>query len=193
MNTISESSVKTSTALAILAGCLMLLAQTASSGTFLSFGGTRAVPFDEGDYEDLPAVTARICNLAATNLPGGCIFAFSIEVSEDCWKPIYSISMKEISGAIVEPISCPVGWTAQTGPSGIGLSGSMVFTTRDDPILPGSVLGSFSLASYSGSATLRWFPADVEGILVGRVSKLNLACPTATEDRTWGSIKALFR
>lgn len=155
-------------------------------------GGTTILPYDQGDKEDIPSAAARICNLRCTQVPGGCAYTFDLEVFETCWTQVYALEIEGLMDAFVEPMAWPEGWKAGTAPSGLSRAGSMVFYTADHPILPGSVRAGFGLICYSGSVTIRWFPADEDGILIGKASRLDLSCTVGTEPGSWGSIKAIY-
>jgi hypothetical protein len=156
-------------------------------------GDATVVPYDEGGKEDIPSAAARLCNLKSSRVADGCAYMFDIEVFATCWTPVYAVEIEGLLDAVVEPAAWPEGWKAGTAPSGLTGSGSMVFYTLDDPILPGTERAGFGVVSYSGSASLRWFPADKDGILIGKVSRVDLSCPLGNEPRSWGSIKALYR
>ena len=156
-------------------------------------GGATTVPYDGGDRQEIPSAAARVCNIRSSQTPGGCAFSFDLEVFETCWAPVYALEIQGLMNAIVEPAAWPEGWKAGTAPSGLSEESSMVFYTADDPVLPGCVRGGFVIVSYSGGAALRWFPADENGILIGKASRLEVACPVAAEGQSWGFIKALYR
>jgi len=158
-----------------------------------ALGDATIVPYDEGDKEDIPSAAARLCNLRCSQVGGGCAFTFDIEVFETCWTPVYAVEICGLSDAFVEPLTWPEGWKTGLVPSGFPQEGSMVFYTVDDPILPGSVRQGFGLMSHSGSATIRWFPADEDGILMGKTSRVDLSCTVGTDPTSWGSIKAIYR
>ncbi len=171
--------------------CIILALHLGMSNTIL--GDARTVPYDEGDREDIPSAAARLCNLKCSLIPGGCAYAFDLEVFDTCWRPVYGLEIEGLMAALVEPVAWPEGWKAGIGPSGFTQPGSLVFYTVDDPILPGSVMTGFGLISYSGGITLRWFPVDDDGILIGKASRVDLSCPVGTESQSWGSIKALYK
>lgn len=152
-----------------------------------------SVPYDPSDKEHIPAAAARLCNLRCSRVASGCSYTFDVEVFETCWKPIYAIEIECSMDAVVEPLSWPDSWKAETVPSKSTSGASTVFYTSDKPIAPGAVLSGFGLVSYSGGMVIRWFPADEEGVLVGKVSRLDLACPMSNESSSWGSIKAIYR
>jgi hypothetical protein len=158
-----------------------------------AIGDASVLPYDEGGKEDIPSAAARICNLRCSRVPSGYAFTFDLEVFETSWAPVYALEIEGLSDAVVEPAAWPEGWKAGTAPSSLTQPGSMVFYTVDDPVMPGSVRYGFGIVSYSGGAALRWFPADDQGILIGKASRLDLSCPVGTEPETWGSIKALYR
>ncbi len=155
-------------------------------------GDARTIPYDEGDKEDIPSAAARLCNLKCSRVPGGCAHTFDLEVFDTCWEPVYALEIEGLMEALVEPVAWPVGWKAGIAPSLATQPGSMVFYTVDNPILPGAVGTGFGVVSYSGGAALRWFPADEDGILIGKVSRVDLSCPLGTEAQSWGSIKAIY-
>ena len=158
-----------------------------------ALGDATVVPYDEGDKEDIPSAAARLCNIRCSRTAGGCAYTFDLEVFETCWTPVYSLEVEGLMSAVIEPAACPHGWKTGTVPSGLSRSGSLVFYTVDDPILPGGVRTGFGLVCYSGGAALRWFPADEDGILVGKASRVDLSCPVGTEPTSWGSIKSIYR
>ena len=170
---------------------IILALHLGMSNTIL--GDASTVPYDEGAKEDIPSAAARLCNLRCSRVPGGCAYTFDLEVFETCWTPVYALEIEGLRDALVEPVDWPEGWTAGLAPSGLTQSGSMVFYTVDDPILPGSVRAGFGVMSHSGGAALRWFPADEDGILIGKASRVDLSCPVGTETQSWGSIKAVYR
>jgi hypothetical protein len=156
-------------------------------------GGAKTIPYDQGGTEDVPAAAARLLNIRCDPAAKGCAYTFDVEVFEASWKPVYAVAVYGPSASFVEPLSWPQNWKAGTIPSGATSASYVMFYTLDHPILPGLVQTGFGLMSYSGSATVRWFPADQDGILIGKVSRLDLSCPTANETRSWGSIKAKYR
>jgi len=151
------------------------------------------VPYDPGGTDDVPSAAARIINLASSPVPGGCRYSFDIEVFPTCWKPVYYLKIDKLAESMLDPASWPTGWVAEQIPPTFRSAGSLVFSTSGDPVLPGEILQGFAVVSYSGEATLRWYPADDEGILMGKITRLELGCATATESSTWGSIKAVYR
>jgi hypothetical protein len=180
-------------AILVCAASTILAANAALSNAILGATGTKIVPYDEGSTEDLPSAAARICGLRCSSVFGGCSYTFEIEVFETCWKPIYSIRIDELGAGLIEPLSWPSGWTAQKIPSMLHAPGTTVFSTMTNPIEPGIILPGFAIVLYAGSITFRWYPADHEGILVGKASRIELDCTTGTESQTWGSIKAVYR
>jgi hypothetical protein len=182
----------------ILTCCHMLPALLAIIAVCLAMSidilaGTATIPYDEGGSKDIPSAAARVCNLSCGRVAGGCAYTFDIEVFPTCWKPIYAVELRGLLEGWAEPLSWPENWKAQTVPAGATYAGSMVFYTRDNPIMPGTVQSGFGFISYAGGITVRWFPADEDGILVGKMTRLDLACPTGTEASSWGSIKAIYR
>jgi hypothetical protein len=155
--------------------------------------GVKTIPYDNGGSEDVPAAAARLCNLSCSRVPSGCAYAFDIEVFSTCWKPVYAIEIETALDGVMAPASWPEKWNVDIGPRRSVGAGSVIFYTVGDPILPGTVLRGFGLVSYSGSISIRWFPADRDGILIGKLSRVDLSCATATEEQSWGSIKAIYR
>ena len=151
------------------------------------------VPYDPGEINDMPSAAARIVNLASSPVPGGCRYSFDIEVFPTCWKPVYRLQIEGLAATVMDPASWPVDWVAEKIPSGMKSAGPIVFSTLDEPVRPGEVLQGFALVSYSAEAAFRWYPADSEGIRVGKITRVELGCATATEPSTWGSIKAIYR
>jgi hypothetical protein len=158
-----------------------------------TLAGTGVIPYDEGSTEEIPSAAARLCNIHCGRVSSGCAYTFDIEVFETCWKPVYAVEIYGLLDGFAEAVSWPENWKAATVPSGALLAASMVFYTNDSPIMPGSVMSGFGLVSYTGSVSLRWFPADEDGILMGKTSRLDLSCPTGTEPSSWGTIKSIYR
>jgi hypothetical protein len=155
--------------------------------------GTDVIPYDDGGSEGIPSAAAGLFNLSSQRLPGGCAYTFDIEAFSACWKAIYVVRMESISGSFAEALCWPDNWAISRQPAG-GLSGeTLVFYTTATPIKPGEVATGFGIISYSGALSLRWSPADRDGILLGKVSRLDLSCPLGTEPAQWGSIKSLYR
>jgi hypothetical protein len=163
------------------------------SNPVVSSPGTRPIPYDQGGTDDVPSAAARIINLGSSPVSGGCRYSFDIEVFGTCWKPVYHLRIDQPAKSIVDPPSWPTGWVAEQIPSTFRSAGSIVFSTSGEPVRPGEILEGFALVSYSGEASFRWFPADDEGILIGKITRIELGCATATEGSSWGSIKAIYR
>ena len=176
---------------AVFLVCLILAMLAGMSNPIL--GGTKTIPYDEGDTEDIPAAAARLCNMSCSPVPGGCAYTFDMEVFETCWQPVYAIEIEAFTDGPVEPASWPEEWRVEGRPGSAMSGGAVVFYTVTDPVLPGTKRTGFGLVSYSGSVSLRWFPTGQDGILIGKVSRADLSCPTGTEDQSWGSIKAIYR
>ena len=175
------------TAALVVTGALNVSPPTASAGD------SSVLPYDDGGGGSIPSAAARICNVDWSSVPGGSAFAFEIEVFDICWEPIYSIEITEVAGRSVTAAAWPSGWSVRQLPDvGLG-SGSVVFETSSDPIVPGSRLGGFAVASESSRLTLRWYPTDRTGVLVGKITLITLASPTAAPTTTWGGIKALYK
>jgi hypothetical protein len=181
--------------LALLVYCIAIISivQVGLSDDVLGASGTRTIPYDEGDREDVPSAAARISGLRCSGVHGGCCYSFDIEVFESCWKPVYSIRIEQIGPSFVEPVSWPRGWSAETVPALLGSPNTTVFSTVEEPIQPGTLVSGFALVSYAATASFRWFPADANGILLGRATRVDLACATESEPSSWGSIKALYK
>ncbi len=150
------------------------------------------VPYDPGGTDDMPSAAARIINLVSSPVPGGCRYSFDIEVFPTCWKPVYHFQIDLLAASVIDPASWPADWVSERIPSTLHSTGSIVFSTSGEPIRPGEILQGFAIISYSGEASFRWYPADDEGILIGKITRLELGCATATEASTWGSIKAIY-
>jgi len=151
------------------------------------------VPYDPGQTNDMPSAAARIVNLVSSPVPGGCRYSFDIEVFPTCWKPVYHLRIESLAETVIDPASWPADWVAEKIPSGMKSDGPIVFSAENQPILPGEILQGFALVSYSAEAAFRWYPADSEEILIGKLTRVELGCATATEPGTWGSIKAMYR
>jgi hypothetical protein len=151
------------------------------------------VPYDPGQTNDIPSAAARIINLASSPVPGGCRYSFDIEVFATCWKPVYHLRIEGMAAAVIDPASWPADWVAEKIPSGVKSTGPIVFSAQNQPILPGQTLQGFALVSYSSEPAFRWYPADSDGMLLGKLTRLELGCATATEPGTWGLIKATYR
>jgi hypothetical protein len=154
---------------------------------------TRPVPYDPGDTDDVPSAAARLVGVTSSPVAGGCRYSFDVEVFATCWKPVYSLQIEQLAETVVAPASWPAGWVAEQVPSTLRSAGSIVFSTTGEPLEPAEVLRGFALVSYSAEATLRWYPADEEGVLLGKITRIELGCATATEGQTWGSIKTIYR
>ena len=163
------------------------------SNPMLGTPDARSMPYDEGETDNVPSAAARICNLVSSPVSGGCHYSFDIEVFSTSWKPVCEIRLDQLADTVVDPASWPTGWVAEQTTSTFQSPASLVFSTPSDPIQPGEVLAGFGMVSYSGRASLRWYPADSEGILLGKITRLELECATASEGNTWGSIKAIYR
>jgi hypothetical protein len=154
---------------------------------------TDVVPYDPGETSDMPSAAARIVNLVSSPVPGGCRYSFDIEVFPTCWKPVYHLRIEGLASALIDPAAWPADWTAEKIPSGMKSASLIVFSASADPIQPGETLRGFALVSYSAEATFRWYPADSDGMLVGKLTRVELGCATATEPSTWGLIKSVYR
>ena len=184
----------TFTFIGILAFITSILAvDPALSNSMLLADGSRTIPYEDGGTETIPSAAARISDLSCTSTYDGRIYNLEIEVFETSWKPIYTIEFEGIEGTSIEAIACPSGWTAdQIGPKH-GLLSRAIFSTKTEPIAAGSRLRGFRLATSGPKTILRWYPADEAGLLVGKVTREELSCPTGREPRLWGAIKALYR
>ena len=171
----------------------MLAAEPALSNAIL-FAGSRTVPYEDGGWENVPSAAARISCVRCAPVCGGDRYDFEIEVFETCWEPVYSIEFEGIEGTVIEAVAWPTGWSAGTMPDLLGSSDRVVFETDVNPIHAGRRMAVFSLLSVTGHTVLRWYPANQEGLLMGKVTREELSCTTtASESPTWGSIKSLYR
>jgi hypothetical protein len=165
--------------------CLILGPETGLSDT--------VVPYDPGQTSDMPSAAARIVNLVSSPVPGGCRYSFDVEVFPTCWKPVYRLRIEGLAQTVIDPASWPADWVGEKIPSGVKSAGPIVFSASADPIQPGEILQGFALVSYSAEAAFRWYPADSEGILIGKLTRIELGCATANQPSTWGSIKSIYR
>jgi hypothetical protein len=174
---------------------LMLAAEPGLSNAILLAGSSKTIPYEDGGWENVPSAAARISCMRCTHLCcGEERYDFEIEVFETCWEPVYSIEFEGIEGTIIEAAAWPTGWTAGTMPDLLGSSDRLVFETDNNPILAGRRMAGFSLLSVTGHTVFRWYPANEEGLLMGKVTREELSCTTtASESPTWGSVKALYR
>jgi hypothetical protein len=177
--------VTTSIALLICTLCLIL-------GPGAGFSNP-VVPYDRGATSDMPSAAARIVNLYSVPVPGGCRYSFDVEVFPTCWKPVYHLRIEGLTETVIDPASWPADWVAEKTPSGVKSAGSILFSASDQPIMPGEILRGFAVVSYSAEAAFRWYPADGEGILIGKLTRIELGCATATEPSSWGLIKSIYR
>jgi len=151
-----------------------------------------ALPLNHTTDEVFPSAAARITNVCCSSSNGSQIFTFDVEVFEEAWCPIYAIEIERASAASLEPIAWPSGWTGNVI-SGVTSPGSkVVFTTDSSPLLPGSSLAGFAIRSDCNRVLIRWYPEDADGMLVGKVTLVEFSCPTNSESKTWGFIKAIY-
>lgn len=154
---------------------------------------SRPIPYDQGGTDAVPSAAARLVGLTSSPVAGGCRYSFDVEVFATCWKPVHNLRIDLVAETVVAPASWPAGWVAEQVPSTLRSAGSIVFSTSGEPVLPGEILRGFALVSYSGDASIRWYPADDQGMLLGKITRIELGCATATEGETWSSIKAGYR
>jgi hypothetical protein len=156
-------------------------------------GGSRTVPYEDGGRENIPSAAARISCVRCTHVYGGERYDFEIEVFDSCWDAVYFIEFEALEGTLIEPVAWPRGWTAAIMPELLHSPDKVVFETDSNPIHAGRRMAGFSVLSTTGRTALRWFPANEQGLLMGKVTREDLSCPTASDSPTWGSVKALYR
>jgi hypothetical protein len=176
-----------------LAACAALGPAWVLSDPEVGTPDTRAIPYDQGGVDDVPSAAARIVNQVTSPVPGGCRYSFDIEVFETCWKPVYCLRIDQLGSSIVGPAAWPADWVAEQVPPTLSAAGSIVFSTSERPALPGDILRGFAVVSYAAEAALRWYPADAEGVLMGKVTRLDVGCSAAAGMTTWGGIKSDYR
>jgi hypothetical protein len=155
--------------------------------------GSDGVPYEEGGRQEFPSAAARLCELACRPGYVGVLYSFRLEVLESCWEPVYALEIEEVDGTGIQPAGCPNGWTAVMVAGSLRGPKRLVFSTSTRPIMPGAHLGGFSLLSSSTQTTIRWYPTNSKGILIGKVTRQELYCTTGSGPRTWGMIKAHYR
>jgi hypothetical protein len=164
----------------------MVIAECALSNPIL--------PYSPGETQQVPSAAARIANVTCVRTGEGYLFTFDVEVFPSCWKPVYSIRVVDVpEDASLRPAACPSGWDAGQTQTLIPVAGGFAFRTESNPISPGIRLSGFAVSAGLSPIVVRWYPTDQNGMLIGKASRLDLACPTGTEPGTWGSIKAIFR
>lgn len=172
---------------------IILLISLVLSNPMLVLAGSGGVPYEEGDRQEVPSGGARICDVFCTQTYGGALYSFRIEVFETCWEPVYSIEIEQLEGTSMEPVSCPNGWMTVELHGALHAPGRLIFSTDTQPIRPGTDLGGFGVLARSPETVIRWYPTDSEGILIGKVTRLELSCSTRRGPATWGTIKSLYR
>jgi hypothetical protein len=173
---------------------LMLATEPALSNAILLAGGSKTVPYEDGGRENIPSAAARISCVSCTHVYGGEQYDFEIEVFETCWEPVFSIEFEGLKGTCIEPVAWPGGWSADIMPELLSKPNNVVFRTQTNPICAGRRLAGFSVLSVTGNTVFRWYPANEQGLLLGKVTREELSCTTtASESPTWGSVKALYR
>jgi len=182
-------------ALVALSLIMLMLAPGDALSMSLSEGDTtHVVPYDEGDFERIPLDAAGISPVSCHQTYRGTVFALEVEVFPTAWRPVHVIELVGLNGVSIEPVELPPGWSAEIQPGTLGASaGVLSLYTDSDPIEPGSALGGFKVLSSRNRAAMRWYVADRSGILMGKVKRLVLTCPSATAPTTWGSVKAGYR
>lgn len=150
------------------------------------------VPYNPGDSQEVASAAAGIVNVECIRTADENIFTFDVQVFAACWKPVYAIRFEALDGIALTAVACPRGWRLPDIPLFGGAHGAG-FTTDSNPISPGARLSGFALSTPATAATVKWYPADSQGQLIGKASRLMLACPTSAEPTTWGSLKALFK
>lgn len=152
------------------------------------------VPYDPGDTQEVASAAAGIVNVECVRTFDESIFTFDVHVFADCWEPVYSIRFEALDLVPLTAVAWPKGWRRMSDSPLLGdTPGNLGFTTDSNPISPGAKLSGFALSTSATATTVRWYPADSQGALIGKASRLMLACPTSVEPGTWGSLKALFK
>ncbi len=173
---------------------LMIPAEQALSNGLYGDDTTYVVTYEEGDTERIPAATASISLLECSDTYKGAFFTFEVDVFASSWRPVYAIEILGIDGTTVEAVKWPPGWYATAFPHVLDSAiGALSFSTDSNPIVPGARLNGFTVLSNSNTAVIRWYPADKTGMLLGKVTRTELQCPSATVPGTWGTIKAVYR
>jgi hypothetical protein len=171
----------------------MLVIEPTLSNAISLAGGSKTVPYEEGGRENIPSATARISCVRCTHVYGGERYDFEIEVFDFCCEPVYSIEFEALEGSAIEAVAWPKGWSSGIMPEVLITPDKVVFETESNPIQAGASMAGFSVLSITGRTVLRWFPANEQGLLMGKVTREDLSCATASESSTWGSLKALYR
>jgi hypothetical protein len=173
---------------------LILASEPPVSNAILLAGGSKTVPYEDGGRENLPSAAARISCIRCTPTCCGDRYDFEVEVFSTCWEPVYSIEFEGVEGTTIEAVGWPRGWTSDIMPELLSISGTVVFKTASTPICAGRSMTGFSVLSATRRTVLRWYPANEDGLLMGKVTRLELTCTTtASESPTWGAVKALYR
>jgi hypothetical protein len=171
----------------------MLATEPVLSNAISLAGGSKTVPYEDGGRENIHSAAARISCFKCTRVYGGERYDFEIEVFDSCWDDVYSIEFEAIEGTVIQPFAWPRDWTAAVMPELLVAPDRVVFETETNPILAGRRMAGFAVLSTTGKTSLRWFPANQQDILMGKVTRVDLSCPTVSESPTWGSVKALYR
>lgn len=173
---------------------LMVAAGCALSKGLFGDDTTYVLPYDEGGTARIPAATASISLIECTDTHKGSLFTLEIDVFESSWRPVYAIEITVLEGTIMQAVECPPGWTVKAFPRALDAASDVLsFSTDSNPIMPGTRLNGFTVLSNTNRAAIRWYPTDKSGILLGKVTRTELACPSAVEPETWGGIKATYR
>jgi hypothetical protein len=172
----------------ILISCLFI----GLSSPATAFRSSDSTPYGEGDRDHLPSAAARITGIECIRSPRGLLLTFDVRVFETSWTPVYSVFIEDTGDGYLQPVNCPSGWT-MLGDGAFSGSDLVVYSTDSDPILPGQMMAGFSLLVPGGKTSLRWYPTDASGELVGKVTREDFSCPTSLKERTWGGVKSLYR
>ncbi|MGQ9603933.1 MAG: hypothetical protein ACUVUU_06935 [bacterium] len=151
------------------------------------------LPYSEPDEQVFPSTAAIITDITCHNRPDGFVFYFNILALENCWEPIYSVRLDCDASNHITSVSCPTGWASDDRDGDRLGECHLVFSTRDNPIHPGEVMGPFGIYSESNCLHLSWYPRDEDGLLLGKVRTEIFNCTISSEPSTWGKIKALYR
>ena len=151
------------------------------------------LPYDPGDTQSVPAAVARISDVTCMRSGGGYVFTFTVEVFGTSWSPVYKINLAETSEPVIRPAGCPAGWSFAIDMPYLVAFAPVSFGTTSDPIPPGGNLRGFAVSSQTSPVEFRWFAAKLDGTLIGKVTRERFECPLATDESTWGSIKAMYR
>ena len=176
---------------------LMVTPECALSKGLFDNDSTYVIPYEEGDEERIPSAAASLSLLECRRTYNGALYTLEVSVFETTHKPVYAIQIIGLDRASLEAVDCPAGWSSKSHPQSLAAadvsSGGLSFYTDSRPILPGSNLSGFQLRSSSNSTAVRYYALDEKDMLLGKVTRTVLSCPTGTVPGTWGAIKSLYR